>query len=97
MFLQAAPSFSSECTFDTTISYTIVVLDNSGQVVKEEMVMSANCSAGFCSITFPTSDQYCGVMVRANNVFGESFAIMGNKFVARVQSSYSLATIEFQM
>ena len=48
------------------------VFDSSGEVDLRVFVPSSNCSEGICSTLFPMSDQYCGVIVKANNTFGES-------------------------
>ena len=74
------------CTLDSTVSYTVFIEDNSGEVVHYFMdqhnVSSGSCVAGRCSFTFPSSDRNCRVGVKASNVFGESevsqFATIGN-------------------
>ena len=60
------------CGIQDDVRYTVEVFDSSGEVDLRVFVPSSNCSEGICSTLFPMSDHYCGVIVKANNTFGES-------------------------
>ena len=61
-----------ECAFDSTVSYLVIVQDNSGEMIANKTVLSESCENGVCSTTILSSDSNCRVTVRASNVFGES-------------------------
>ena len=61
-----------DCTFNSTISYTVVIKDQKNGTVNERNVSSDNCESGTCSFDFADSDRSCYVSVMARNKFGLS-------------------------
>lgn len=62
-------SLTSSCTYDSTISYTVVIENNSGETVARRVIFS---NEGHCSTIFNSSDHYCRVGIQASNMFGNS-------------------------
>ena len=70
--LQHTPS--TNCTFDGSVNYSVIVEDNNGQVIFNRTILhSESCNSTQCSTPLPHSDQNCRVIVvRAFNLFGAS-------------------------
>ena len=73
MKLQAAPTFSTDCTSDDFINYIVIVQDNTGDTLFNGTIFpSESCNSSHCSTSFSSSEQSCRVIIRAVNQFGVS-------------------------
>ena len=53
----------------SSVDYLVEIVDSRGEIVQQVTLSSSSCSGGVCSMSFPTSGQYCTVSVRANSTF----------------------------